>query len=94
MTVEKGYSRISGVCTAYQQENLPRRLFLLGEEPISAGPNSENEAPLKAVVSKGGTGGGLLPIKGHLQCLDSWSGGRDAGTSAGQLELPSPSVNS
>lgn len=44
MTVEKGYSRTSGVCAAYQEENLAQRLCLLWEEPISAGPNSENEA--------------------------------------------------
>ena len=44
MTVEKGYSMTSGVYAAYQEENLARRLFLPWEEPISAGPNSENEA--------------------------------------------------
>lgn len=94
MSVEKGCSRIKGVCAAYQEGNLPHRLFLPWEEPLSTGPNSrmKHRASLKAVVSKGRTGGRLLPIKGHLRCLDSWTGDRDAGTGAGQLELSSPSV--
>lgn len=44
MTMEKGCSRIKGVCAAYQGGNLPHRLFLPWEEPLSTVPNSENEA--------------------------------------------------
>lgn len=56
--------------------------FSSGKSPSLQDPivRMKHRAPLKAVVSKGGTGGGLLPIKGHLQYLDSWSGNRDAGT--------------